>query len=68
MAAQAQPRTARISEWQWAFHKDAILNYYLDDNLDLVSLSQKMKDEEGFIATLVDRFVSQYLLCSRIAN
>ena len=50
MASRSQTRNAKISENEWARHKNAILALYLDEDINLEALCERMKDELGFVA------------------
>ena len=50
MTSRSQTRNAKISENEWARHKNAILSLYLDEDINLEALCERMKDELGFVA------------------
>ncbi|KAI2602094.1 hypothetical protein GGR54DRAFT_625707 [Hypoxylon sp. NC1633] len=50
-----QPRTVRVPDCEWAMNKDRILDLYLGTELTLKAITETMRTENNFVAT-----VSQY--------
>ncbi|KAI1087659.1 hypothetical protein F5B19DRAFT_499843 [Rostrohypoxylon terebratum] len=44
-------RQAKLSKADWSRHKETIIRLYLDEDLSLTELAQKMATDDGFLAT-----------------